>query len=1392
MYMKGCFVDYTKCTKVIIAVFFLFSAFTTAGTLFLDLGVLGMTALPCLAGDATNDCEVTLNDLALVARFGMEDCSMPDCPDLDGNPGVSPGDLLFVGDNWLMATNPNLLISEFMARNQATVADGGGLYSDWIEIANVLPHSMSLEGWYLTDSLSDPYKWAFPDDVQIPAGGVMAFFASNQPTDYTGNNSYQDRTGYYHTNFSLDASGEDLILVEPGGKIAHAILDYPSQPYDLSYGIPVSGQSSDALIPRYFGIPTFDAVNDTSLHGLSDKVAFSHESQCFANSFDLVLSKETEVGLIRYTLDGSEPTSASAIYSGPIIISSSTEVRARITATNYAPGPVSGCGFIKIKSGGTDFVSTLPVVVLENFGGGTVSGSDKTFTLLSFEPNPEIGISSLSNMPDDSTRCGIHTRGSSSRNWEKKQLKVETRNQEGLDKDISLLGLPEESDWVLNAPYADKSLIRNAFMFDLARDIGLLAPRTRHCEVFIDDDGDGLELSVTGDDYVGVYVLMESIKRGKNRVDIPEIPLSVKAETGSVPEIISGGYIMRFDTGQSDPVIYRGNHNLYLLDGNASKFKYNAEQLAWITNYAEEAHAAIWSGNYETHIDVDSWVNLLVLNELGRDQDSYFRSNYMYKDRGGKFVQGPMWDFNLTLGLGSSRNCSTYDGWQFQENNGFEGTEWMQRLMSDVDFTQKFIDRWQECRRNQMALDRMLAKADALAAEITTTAANRNFTQYPTLNSSTPFTPSGSYGLAPDGISYRNHTLTSTWQEQVDYVKSVIGWRLGWVDSQFVSLPQFSPNGGQVPLILTITQPEGKAIYYTTNGSDPRASGGGIAGTRYTGSIFIASNTRIRARAYDSSRPNTSNPDSGRLATRWSGIQDVFFSLEPQAQPGDIVITEFNYNPAAPTQAEYFAGHGDNNSFEFIELRNISGAPLNLFGVNFVNGIDFTFGDVVMDNDEHIVLVKDQSAFEARYGSGLPIGGTYLGSLDNNGEEIDMEDMRGVNLVVFDYKDGWFDSTDGAGFTLVTRDPFNTDPDIWDDKDGWQPSSVYNGTPGEENSTTVPPLGSVVINEVLAHSNIAAPYDYIELYNTTDQPINITGWHLSDNYTPLDPASLRYEIGVETPVIIGADDYVVFYEDQHFGSMSSDPGKNTGFQFSESGEIAYLFYGGQSALEAELFENEDFGASRADVSHGLYLKSTGATNFVAMEGRTPGDDNEYPKVGPIVITEIMYHPNTNVDAEYVELRNISGSSVTLYDSSIDTGWRFVDDGSASTPDLSFDFPIAAPVTLADGERMLLVKNRSAFDSIFDSLGTLASTGIIILEWVNGSLSNGGEKPQISMPGNLEDTVSQYIRIDRISYDDTTPWPTSPNGGGDSLHRIIDSDYGNDVVNWTAGAPSPGL
>lgn len=1924
---------------------------------------------PCLEGDFTNDCQVSLADFSIVAQLWLN--------------GASVTDLTLVSDNWLMAVNPNLLISEFMASNKVTVADGDSVYSDWIEIANVLPHSMSLKGWYLTDSLSDLYKWAFPD-IQIPAGGVMAFFASNQPEHLTGDSSYYDG-GHYHTNFSLDASGEDLILVKSGGQIAHAILDYPPQLYDLSYGIMISGpssnllidtghqakyrvpQSSDAIlipsegdpgwtgiafndaawddeiitdepmvviseigtghidsveimnvsdvvidtsgwkvlasdssldidvvnsiawdlpptiapstilyktddpsnnywgadlnwvpdengwvmviddtgqvvdfvvwgytqaqiaamsidflsftditvagnwigeavelasvistpvtgpgvvliggsysqnfeslgpsgtilnitgwkagnysdggnaessphgdvdaetliadngsgttkgrsynygttgqsdravghlpttssgdralqleitngtggditeftltytgeqwrdwqagsdqklsvwyspssgsnfmsmgsefdfdapinagagvaldgnaaanrellsglyvptgpiahgqsfyitwhdkndsvsdhplavddvhieavltrtdyivrsgnvdsesaddfsrsssngigivnsglvipflnstealtafgfadhsdydahirsnmqdqmedenaslwlrqkfnvdyladvntltlqmqyddgfivylngtevvrqnapetltynasatdehtnaqavvfesfditeyasllttesenilaihalnltaadsdfliqpklmitygnpIPQYFGISTFEAENNPGLQVISEKVNFSHDSHCFTDNFSLTLTKDTEIGSIYYTTDGSVPNASSTKYTSPIAITATTEIRARIIATGFAPGQISGRGFVKIVSGPSDFTSNMPIIVLENFGGGSVSSTYKNFYLLGFESQLPNNRSAVLNEPDYSTRSAMHIRGNSSAGWPKKQYRLEIQNQEGFDKDISLLGLPKESDWVLNAPYADKSLIRNAFLFELANDIGLLAPRTKYCEVFLDQDGDGLEMSTTGDDYVGVYVLMENIKRGENRVDIPVMPLSVKTE----PDI-TGGYILRFDEDgedETDPIVYPITYTtaapLYLRDGDLSKYQYNQTQIGWIKNYVNSTRGAIWTENAQTRIDIDSWINLLVFNELNRDQDAYFRSNYLYKDRGGKIMQGPAWDLNFSVGVGMTRDCWTNDGWQFQHNSAYMGTEWMNRVLAVEDNTQKFIDRWQECRKNQFDLNGIWTRIDRHMAAISQEAADRNYLQWSGVLTQT-------YWYTPPTEPYRSRTLQPWYDpsgdDQIDYIKDWIQWRLNWVDSQFVAAPKLSQNGGQIilaPLLLNLTQSAGKPIYYTTNGSDPRASGGGIAGTLYTGSISISNNTQIRARAYDSSKPATSIPDSGVLATRWSGLTDAFFSLEPQAQPGDIVITEFNYNPAPPTQAEIAAGHTDNNSFEFIELRNISGGPLNLYGINFVDGVDYTFGDVVLNNDDHLVLVKDPVAFEARYGTGLPIAGTYLGSLDNDGEELDMEDIQGVNLQVFDYKDGWFDSTDGAGFTLVARDPFNTDPNVWDNKDGWQPSSVYNGTPGVENSTAVPPLDSVIINEVLAHSDVAQPYDYIELYNMTNQPINITGWHLSDSYTVGDSGSLRYEIGVAGPVIIDPHDYAVFYEDQHFGSMSSDPGKNTGFQLSENGERVYLFYGGQSALLAELFVTEDFGASRADVSHGIYQKSTGGTNFVAMENRTPETGNGDPLVGPIVITEIMYHPtDPHDDAEYVELRNISGSSVTLYDSGTNTGWRFVDDGPDSTPDLSFDFPTTSPITLGNGQRMLLVKDRGIFDSVYDSGGTIAATGITILEWGTGSLSNGGEKPQISMPGDLEDMVRQYIRIDRISYDDSTPWPISADGGGDALHRTTDSAYGNDPDNWTAGIPSPG-
>ena len=148
--------------------------------------------------------------------------------------------------------------------------------------------------------------------------------------------------------------------------------------------------------------------------------------------------------------------------------------------------------------------------------------------------------------------------------------------------------------------------------------------------------------------------------------------------------------------------------------------------------------------------------------------------------------------------------------------------------------------------------------------------------------------------------------------------------------------------------------------------------------------------------------------------------------------------------------------------------------------------------------------------------------------------------------------------------------------------------------------------------------------------------------------------------------------------------------------------------------------------------------------------------------------------------------------MTLYDFATNEPWKFADEGG-----IEFFFP-SSPVTIADGNCVLLVKDLTAFSSEFT-----APAGVQIFEWGVGKLDNGGEKIELSMPGDVQDAERQYIRIDRVNYSDGShddefvhlpgdPWPTGPDGNGESLSRLVADHYGNDVVNWQGSSPSPGL
>ncbi|MHC4534712.1 MAG: lamin tail domain-containing protein [Planctomycetota bacterium] len=225
---------------------------------------------------------------------------------------------------------------------------------------------------------------------------------------------------------------------------------------------------------------------------------------------------------------------------------------------------------------------------------------------------------------------------------------------------------------------------------------------------------------------------------------------------------------------------------------------------------------------------------------------------------------------------------------------------------------------------------------------------------------------------------------------------------------------------------------------------------------------------------------------------------------------------------------------------------------------------------------------------------------------------------------------------------------------------------------------------------------------------------------------------------------------------------------------------------------------EDFGGSETGVSFGRYYKSsTDNYNFVPMSENTPGFANSYPKVGPIVINEIMYNPSwpeggsyTNDQYEYIELHNISAEPVSLYHFDTAQPWKFTDG-------IDFTFPADVPVTIPAGGYLLVVKDPEVFSWRYPEVPVEK-----ILGPYRGSLNNAGERLELSMPGDLDNSGTlYYIRVDRVTYSDgshpdNSPdgvdhWPTEPDGGGESLTSRDSFSYSNDPDNWTTSAPSPG-
>jgi hypothetical protein len=1207
-----------------------------------------------------------------------------------------------------------------MASNKTTLATPQGLYEDWIEIHNDSDAAVDLAGWYLTDDPADLRKWRFPSTAAtspLPGGGYLIVFADGSPDGVV--------SGGLHANFKLSAGGEYLALIEPDGEsVAYQFNPgFPAQTADRSYGID-AGTGAHA----YFSIPTPGAANNQAI---ADAVRFSTSSRTFVSPFELVLSVASPATTsIRYTLDGSVPSSSSTLYESPIPVSATTRVRARSFNSGLDDGPVCSETYLHLGGDAAEFVSEIPVVVIDNFGAGEIplpeSVTRQSSQVMIFEPVG--GLCRLTNNPAVSSRAGIRRRGESTlrSTANKPNLSVETWGEVDEDgQSIAPLGLPADADWILYAPWTiDTAMIRNPFIYEVSNEAGSYAVRTRFVEVFLNHGGGSI---TRAGDYYGVYILMERIKQGSGKVDVVPLDSGVANEPG-----ISGGYIWKKDKIDADDQTFTAAGKL--LAGVYPK-NMPAAQLDWLTNHLNAVHAVIPGGNYPSLIDVESFADHHILNVFANNADGLQVSTFYHKDRNGRVRMGPIWDFDRSMGCDNDARASNPEVWSLATDPLFffhsAGPLWFRSLaLNDAEFWMVWVDRWQVMREGPLSDAAMSGRIERYRAEIGN-AASRN------------------YG------KWSNVLSASAWSGKVDVMKTHVLARARWIDDQLIDPPGFSHRGGLVApgFQLSMTGPQTK--YFTLDGSDPRARGGSPAGSAYAAPITITGNTLVRARA-GSGAAFVNAPSTWP----WSSITEAMFVVDP----APLAITEILYHPRPPDGAAE-AGFSTSD-FEFIEIQNTGSSPCSLIGVKLLAGVafDFTHGNSVsLGAGERGLVVGNLEAFKARYPgwAALNILGVFEGRLNNGGEDVLLgyDTAGGIALADFDYEDDWYPGASGEGFSLVLRDP-QSGPSTWDAKDAWRLSSAVDGSPGLADPPLAHPQGTVVINEVLSHQDTENPGDWIELHNTSGTTIDIGGWFLSDSPGVL----MKYTIPDGT--LIPPNGYVVFNERDDFGSA---------FTLSEHGDAVYLSSGSNGALSVPAYrEFQKFGGQERGVTFGRHLRADGTAAFPSQGMATMGAANSGPRVGPLVIEEIMYHPPTGAH-EYVRIRNSTAESVNLYDPANPANvWR--------VSGIDFEFPTGA--SLGANQSLLLVRD-TITPASFRSVNQVPLS-VAIYSYA-GALDDDSDTLVLKKPGTPDAGTGYlpYIIVDEVKYHDDAPWPRSADGAGKALGRIDPAAHADDPANWQA-------
>ncbi len=1018
-------------------------------------------------------------------------------------------------ENWsydvnLDAPRYDVVINEIMAVNSTTLRDNTGSYSDWIELYNQGAETVDLSGWYLTDSKKNLTKWQFPEGVILDAGRYLIVFCD-------GSTEGKSQSGYYHSNFSLSKEGEYLGLIYQDGEtiVDEISPSYPPQRSDISYGQGL-----------FYTKATPGTANGAGyLEPVSD-VVFSEPRGYKSAAFELTLSTDTEGASIYYTLDGTVPTKSSALYTEPLQISKITTLRAIAVKDGHLSSNVATRTWLfmeevlkqpkstpagwpasysvrghkleygmnssivnstqygkSVRMGLTNICTISMVTDLKNLFDTSIGiyvNQDKDGE--EWERPASLELIDPSGGEEFQLESGIRIRGAASRTSSnpKHSFRFFFRSRYGGELHFPLFGnegvstfdkvdlrTSQNYSWAYEqTPY--DTFIRETFCRDSQRDVGMPYTRSRYYHLYINGQYWGLyqtqERSETSyaESYLGGkkedWDLLKTEPSNRHTI-ISEGTIDAfnNFYQISIKEGFSGSYATNYwrVKGMNPDGSVNPNFPVYLDEENLLEYMINV----YVTSDTDSP-ISVWGGFGN---------NLFALyNRENPSGFKWFRHDGEHSLGGRRF-----------LGYGEAFDLVS-QGWDYNEQYRFNPMRLHQKLMEHPDYKMHFIDLLQKrffdsdgefsIAQNMLRWNQRMAELDD-AIVVESARWGHGYTK-------------------EDWIKECNYVRQTFFRNHPGYLKTQLAAK-GWLSK--VSVPTLSRISGDIPSSedpLIITAEDG--VFCTTDGSDPRLPGGEI-------------NPKAVWLTLDNSATNIVLPnaqlsifESPVLKIRaykngeWSAIREADFTS--WVDYNDLKVTEMMY---AAKVSEDAASHGwDRDDLAWIELQNTGNGVLPLEGVQFSEGITYTFPAVNLDAGQRIVLAKNLEAFASQYETnGLLVLSGYSGNLARKGETISLQDPEGANILTYTYSNKWYPITDQGGASLVVVDPL-AEESLWSTPENWRASANTGGNPGHEKAIPAPEIGKI---QVLENGNLCFSTEGIRSF-VVEASRDLENWELFDSW----------------------------------------------------------------------------------------------------------------------------------------------------------------------------------------------------------------------------------------------------------------------------------------------------